>query len=92
MRPGLEPGDRLVVLPWLRPRRGDVVAASDPRSPGRTIVKRVGSVEPDGTVVLLGDDPSASTDSRAFGPVPVALVHGRAVWRYWPSERRGPVR
>jgi nickel-type superoxide dismutase maturation protease len=91
MRPALEPGDRLLVLPWRRPRPGDVVAASDPRLPARTIVKRVAEVRPDGSLVLLGDAPDASTDSRTFGPVPRRLVRGRAVWRYLPPERRGRV-
>jgi nickel-type superoxide dismutase maturation protease len=91
MRPALEPGDRLLVLPWLRPRPGGVVAAADPREPGRTIVKRVAAVNADGSAVLLGDAPHASTDSRTFGPVPPALVKGRAVWRYFPPARRGRV-
>lgn len=92
MRPALEPGDRLLVLRWLGPRPGSVVAASDPRFPSRTIVKRVADVRADGAVVLAGDDPAASTDSRTFGAVAPALVHGRAVWRYWPPSRRGRVR
>lgn len=91
MRPALEPGDRLVIVAWRAPRAGDVVAAADPRREDRTIVKRVAEVRPDGALVLLGDDSGASTDSRTFGPVPRALVQGRAVWRYWPKERRGRV-
>lgn len=91
MRPALEPGDRLLVLPWLRPRPGTVVAAADPRDPARTIVKRVAAVDGDGCAVLLGDAPHASTDSRTFGPVPPDLVRGRAVWRYFPPARRGRV-
>ena len=92
MRPALEAGDRLLVVPWLAARVGSVVALSDPRRPARTILKRVAAVRPDGSLVVLGDDPAASTDSRAFGPVPRSLVRGRAVWRYWPVERRGRVR
>lgn len=91
MRPALEAGDRLLVVPWGRTRVGAVVAARDPRRPDRTIVKRVAEVTSGGAFVLLGDDPEASTDSRTFGPVPPALVRGRAVWRYWPPERRGRV-
>lgn len=92
MSPGLSAGDRLLVVRWLRPRVGDVVAARDPRQPGRLIVKRVSSVDGDGSVVLLGDDPAASTDSRTFGAVPRRLVVGRAVYRYAPVNRAGPLR
>lgn len=40
-----------------------------------------------GQVVVLGDDRTLSTDSRAFGPVPIAVVAGRALLRYWPRPR-----
>lgn len=38
---------------------------------------------------LLGDNrsPLASRDSRAFGPVPVSHVAGRAAWIVWPWWR-----
>ena len=94
MRPGLEPGDRLVVVGLLRGRPGDVVAVVDPRTDrrtgGRVLVKRVAAVDPgDGRVTVLGDNPGASTDSRTFGPVRPERVLGRAVYRYWPEQRRG---
>ena len=88
MRPALEPGDRLVVVRGRRPRPGQVVALADPRRPGRLVVKRVADVSGAG-VVVLGDNPAASTDSRQFGPVPPAAVRGRVVYRYWPESSRG---
>lgn len=88
MGPGLRPGDRLLVLGRLPARPGAVVVAADPRRPSRRIVKRVVSVGPSG-IVLAGDDPARSTDSRHFGPVPPRLVEGRAAWRYAPPERAG---
>ena len=91
MRPVLEPGDRLVVVGVLKPRPGDVVAVADPRDGRRVLVKRVAAVDPGG-ITVLGDDPTASTDSRTFGAVPRALVLGRAVYRYWPEARRGRLR
>ncbi len=69
-------------------RTGDIVTAADPRNPGRTVLKRAGAVGPDG-VLLLGDNPSQSTDSRHFGRIPVASVRGRAVYRYAPPRRVG---
>jgi nickel-type superoxide dismutase maturation protease len=95
MAPALLGGDRLLVAtpPWravLVP--GDVVAVPDPRAPGRLLVKRVAGVDrARGTVEVRGDARHASTDSRVFGPVPVASVVGRAVYRYGPAGRSGPL-
>ena len=69
---------------------GEVVAVRDPHDPARVLVKRVGSVDRHKrTVEVLGDDASASTDSRTFGPVPRSLVLGKAVYRYAPAGRAG---
>jgi nickel-type superoxide dismutase maturation protease len=95
MAPALLEGDRLVVVapPWrMVPAPGDVVALPDPRAPDRLLVKRVAAVDRSrGTVEVLGDAPHASTDSRVFGPVPLASVAGRAVYRYAPPGRSGPL-
>ena len=97
MTPTLLDGDRLVVLarPWgapARPAVGDIVAVPDPRRPDRVLVKRVASVDmPNGTLVVLGDSPDSSTDSRDFGAVPLGSVIGRVVHRYGPKGRSGPV-
>ncbi len=88
MRPTLEPGDRLVLSRLRRARPGDLVAVADPRQPQRTVVKRLVEVSPAGLTVL-GDNPAASTDSRAFGPVSADTVRGRVVYRYHPESRRG---
>lgn len=90
MAPALRPGDRLVAVRALPPRRRDIVAVADPRHPARLLVKRVVTVLP-GAVEVRGDNPVASTDSRAFGSVPLSMVAGRVVWRYWPPTRRGRV-
>jgi signal peptidase I len=39
---------------------------------------------PAGDLFVMGDHREVSSDSRAFGPIPVASVVGRAVLRYWP--------
>ncbi len=88
MLPTLVPGDRLVVVRRRRPRPGDLVTVPDPRRPRRVMVKRVTEVTPEG-VVVRGDNPHASTDSRLFGPVPAPSIRGRVVYRYFPEHRRG---
>ena len=91
MEPTLAPGDRLLVARTRRGlRAGDVVAVRDPRDRRRVLVKRIGAVLEDG-LVLHGDNPGASTDSRTFGPVPSSAVLGLVVRRYAPSWRAGPV-
>jgi len=101
MAPLLLPGDRLLVLRLRRVSAGDVVALRDPRDRSRALVKRVaatpgGAVSCDGRVLragggylVLGDNLPASSDSRAFGPVPRSALLGIAVWRYAPEARRG---
>ncbi len=94
MVPALVPGDWLVVerRTYARraPRVGEVVLAPDPRDPGRELIKRVAVVDLEaGTIELRGDAPEESTDSRAFGAVPLASVRWRAVARYWPAGRAG---
>ena len=37
---------------------------------------------PQGHVWLLGDNPSNSRDSRHYGPVPMGLIIGKAVFRF----------
>jgi nickel-type superoxide dismutase maturation protease len=90
MEPTLAPGDRLLVTRARRLHAGDVVAVRDPSQGGRVLVKRVGAVL-DGEVVLRGDNPEASTDSRSFGPVPTTAVLGRVVRCYAPAWRAGAV-
>ena len=44
---------------------------------------------PDEEVFVVGDHRSNSEDSRVFGPIPVAVVIGRAWLRYWPLPAFG---
>ncbi|MDQ1445142.1 MAG: hypothetical protein QOI20_1606 [Acidimicrobiaceae bacterium] len=88
MRPALQPGDRLLVLWWPKDRLriGQLVAV---RRPERVVVKRIAAIDAAaGTVDLQGDNRPASTDYRA---VQTADVVGRAVYRYAPTERVGPL-
>jgi len=101
MLPAFQPGDRILVAhPALlrlfsprsqRVRPGDVVAFYDPRKPpgspnATMLLKRVDALR-NGEVDLRGDNPSASTDSRHFGTIPVTDVTGIALYRYYPAQR-----
>jgi nickel-type superoxide dismutase maturation protease len=91
MLPTLRPGDRLLVDPRAYrgrpPSPGDIVVLHDPEVASRLLVKRVASVAPNG-VMVAGDEPARSRDSRAFGPVPLSALLGRAYRCYHPAERR----
>ncbi len=94
MEPALRDGDLVFGLPYdevRKPVPGDVVLAHSPQV-GLDIVKRVAVIDSDDRAWLLGDNPQFSTDSRSFGPVPVAEVRYRVVARYWPPHRVGRVR
>ena len=93
MEPALAAGDQVLLVPSWWPRPGQVVAFSDPRLPSRLLLKRVVTVDRRrGRLVVAGDNPAASTDSRAFGPIARRDVVGRAVYRYAPPGRAGPIR
>jgi nickel-type superoxide dismutase maturation protease len=89
MEPTLRAGDWILVSPLgRRPRVGEVVLVRDPRDAEHLMLKRVAEVA-DGVCTVLGDRPEESTDSRTFGPIRLADVLGRAVFRYGPIGRFG---
>ncbi len=89
MAPTLMAGDRLLVRRARRVRVGEVVVLFDPRG-DRVIVKRVTAILGD-DIVVRGDNPMASTDSRHFGPVSRKALVGTVVRCYAPATRAGPV-
>ena len=96
MSPTLRPGERLLTLParLLRPRPGMVVVVEDPWQPGHLVVKRIARIDeqaPVRQVLVLGDNPEASTDGRAWGPIGHDAVR-RAVVARWPSLSRTGLR
>jgi nickel-type superoxide dismutase maturation protease len=91
MQPTLRPGDRVLVATWLRPRPGDVVLLRDPQQHSQFLAKRVAQRLGSGELIVAGDNPNVSRDSREFGAVPPTLVIGRVVFRYLPAQRRGRV-
>jgi nickel-type superoxide dismutase maturation protease len=88
MLPAVQPGDRILLGPAWRVRPGQIVGLADPRRPQRLLVKRVQSVDAAG-IRVEGDNASASTDSRQFGPVGRSQLAGRVMYRYGPPSRTG---
>ncbi|MCA9932878.1 MAG: nickel-type superoxide dismutase maturation protease [Anaerolineales bacterium] len=86
MFPLLQPGDEVLIDPRAFEKRppqvGDVVMAQHPTQPGLKIVKRVTAVLPDDHYQISGDNPSASTDSRTFGPVSRQQILGLVTSRF----------
>jgi nickel-type superoxide dismutase maturation protease len=87
MEPSLREGDRLLTVParpgWLEP--GQVVVVADPADTSHLVVKRLTAIGA-GQVHVHGDNPRASTDSRAWGALPLRAVRRIAVAR-WPDLR-----
>jgi signal peptidase I len=60
---------------WRLPQKGDVVVFITPQ--GAKATKRIGDVTGDGELIVLGDNPSESYDSRSYGPIPFKNVIGK---------------
>lgn len=48
-------------------------------------------IVPENCVYVLGDNRSASIDSRKFGCIPVCKIEGKVVARWWPTKKIGTV-
>ena len=82
MRPTLEPGTEVLVAPGRPPRAGDVVVARHPFKQSVLLIKRLAALDADGKAHLVGDNPSAGTDSRSLGNLPLDLVVGPVTSRF----------
>lgn len=82
MFPLLKPGDEVLMKPCRWYQLGDIVVTSHPHQPSLKIIKRIHAILPDDTVILYGDNPAQSTDSRQFGPVARSRLLGRVTCRF----------
>lgn len=64
------------------PHPGEIVVARRPDRQEIILVKRVAGVQPDGRILLQGDNPAASTDSFDFGPVALEHLVGKVTSRF----------
>ena len=83
MEPTLRAGQWWLVRRTKDVRPGQMIVFWHPIRTDFLTVKRVGHRQAEGWWVL-GDNASASDDSRFFGPVDPAQVVGRLVFRYRP--------
>ncbi len=81
MEPSLRDGQWWLVRRTQAVGPGDIVLVEHPQRWGQLLVKRVVRAV-DGGWWVEGDNPAASDDSRAFGPVARDAVVGRVRWRY----------
>jgi signal peptidase I len=95
MAPAFEPGDYLVAVRPGTVRRGDVVVVGHPRRDMEVLKRVVGEpgevaeglpLGPD-EYLVVGDNRTASTDGRAFGPIPRSAIRGVVRFRYWPRPK-----
>lgn len=71
---------------------GDAVTVGTPVPgyvPSLHATESTALVVPPGHVWLQGDNAANSTDSRAYGAVPLALVRGRVFAKVWPPWEAG---
>ena len=81
MSPTLKDGDAVLINPKEKVRIDDIVLANHPYKKSVKILKRVKSFTETGDLFLAGDNPAESTDSRAFGAVPLKYLIGKVTCR-----------
>lgn len=81
MEPALCDGDIVLADPTRTPVVGDVVVCRHPFDRELIVVKRVAALTDEG-LVLRGDAPEQSTDSRSYGTVSRELLLGVVTARH----------
>ena len=82
MLPVLKSGDTVLINPRAKAEPGDIVAAHHPYIGKTKLIKRIDSIDSQGRFILVGDNPSESTDSRSFGSLAKDDILGKVVCRF----------
>lgn len=82
MLPTLKSGDCVVFNPELKPNAGDIILFHHPFIQNLKVVKRISEISAEGNYIVLGDNPSESTDSRSYGAILAKDVLGVAVGKF----------
>ncbi len=81
MSPTINDGEVVLYGPTVNVEVGDIVFTPHPFMQSVKIVKRVAKINADGMLLLIGDNPAESTDSRTLGSFPIKSIQGRVVCR-----------
>tara|TARA_B100001113_G_scaffold308435_1_gene270588 strand:- start:367 stop:615 length:249 start_codon:yes stop_codon:yes gene_type:complete len=78
MEPSIQDGEKVVFEKFIQQKIsiGNVVLCSHPFMKKRVIVKRVKEVLDNHMIVIQGDNPLYSSDSRSFGPIEINKIIG----------------
>ena len=76
MSPTLNDGDIVLIDAHAGIAEGSIILADHPYKKSVKILKRLTGFSENGEMVLIGDNPEESTDSRAFGSVPLKNFRG----------------
>lgn len=82
MLPTLKNDDCVIFNPELKPKIGDIILFQHPFIQNLKVVKRISEITPEGNFIVLGDNPSESTDSRSYGAILAKNILGVAVCRF----------
>ena len=86
MQPLLQPGEEILIdinaYKKASPQKGEIIVANHPYRPNFSIVKRIVSIENDGSLFLQGDNTLESTDSRYYGAIQLDQIIGKVICRF----------
>ena len=81
MSPTLKDGEVVLIDKHTTVDIGDVALAQHPYKTSVKVVKRVAAKNQNSDLILAGDDPAESTDSRTFGAVSIQSIIGKVTCR-----------
>lgn len=81
MSPTLTDGDIVIINPKAPITKGDIVLALHPYKQSVRLIKRVTEITATGAIVVIGDNPAESTDSRTIGNLPPENIVGKVICR-----------